>query len=1088
MKRIASIIVLLTVALFGAAAQGVITVQGTVIDSGSQPLAGVVVLLKGSRGTAAQTDGSGAYSIRIPSGTQDAVLEFSCIGYSTVEETVAGRTQIDITLEEDQQLLDEVVVVGYGTQKKVNVIGSVSSINYGTLSEGRSIVSPSASLAGLAPGMSVMQGSGQPGSDGATIRIRGLGSFSTSSFSPLVLVDGVEWSLDNVNPNDIENISVLKDAATTAIYGTRGSNGVILITTKTGSEKNPQVTYSFKEIIQNPYSDLHFVSDYADYMELMNEASENMGTSKHFTQGNIDAWRAAKANPNGLNEFGVPNYVAYPNTDWFKEIFNTGYSQEHNLSVSGGSKRVKYLTSLGYLDNKGVMNRFDIDSSTKKFNFRANMEADVNDWITFGTRVFGQRQEYGLANISNAFNYLYQTTPGVYPGSPNAWGSPALADEESSNANNIFHQMYGSYGYNVTTRVNATAYAKLRPVKGLSIEGTFNYAPVFTEKHTYSTGKTGFWDYVHDVRKTSPNLEKASVSNNTSRNYRTTAELLARYGITLGQHELEALVGYSNQEYFAWGWGASKEGATEWSLNDLSTFAEMKSISSTAKHGWAQQSVFGRLNWAWMNKYLAEFDFRVDGSSKFGPNKRYGFFPSGSIGWKIHEESFMQSTRSWLDNLKLRLSYGVLGNNSGIGEYAWQATYETGNVVYNGMPTKGFYTYTMSNPNLAWEPTAVANIGIDSGFLKNRLTAEIDLYNRRTTNILYSPKVDDTMGFMGSVPANLGVLYNRGIEIALNWRDNIGKSFAYYAGVNFSYNKNMVTKFKGKLKKGWTNGEYHSNFADVAESSGAGYICEGHPMQEHYMRRVYHGNGKGYTGGAVDLGAGPKDGMIRTEEDMRWVQAMLQSGYTFCGNANARKNQFWYGDLIYEDRDGDGNYGDADDMDFNGHTSVPTTLLGINLGCSWKGIDFSMVWSGAFGFWLNWSTIYYNASQMTHGYGLLDTVAYDHYFFDPNNPDDPRTNIKGKYPRLTEGTSLSNRETSDFYEYKGDYLKLKTVQLGYTLPAKWTAKAAMKQLRVFVSGENLLTLTSYPGLDPEKGTSIGYPLMRQVTFGAQVTF
>lgn len=1059
------------------------TISGKVIDNDGAAVVGAVVMVSPKEATTTNTQGTYTLSVKNP----HATIQISCMGYKKVTEAIRGRSTINVTLETDNTLLEDVVVVGYGVQKKVNLTGSVSSIDFAKRSDSRAIVSTSASLAGLAPGMRVTQSSGQPGIDGASIRIRGDGSFTGSANGPLVLVDGIEWNMDNVNPNDIATISVLKDAASASIYGTRAANGVILITTKNGMEGKPQISYSYKGILQKPYNKLHFVSDYARHMELINESCDNLGTSRVFSQSNIDLWREKSLDPYGVNEYGVPNYAAYPNTDWFDEIFQTGYSQEHNLSISGGSKSIRYLLSLGYLDNQGVMGRFGIDSSTQKISFRTNLEADVTKWFTAGVRMFGQRQDYGLASISNAFNALYQTTPGVYPGDVNAWGRPALNAEESTTANNIFGMMAGSGGYNTTTRINGSIYAKIRPYKGLSIEATVNYSPSFDERHSYST-PNGYWDYMTDTRYTTSDLSNAGVANSTSRNYYLSSEILARYGQTIGEHDFNILVGYSAMEYRTWGWGLNKLGATDWILDDLGTYETLSGSSSTAKNGWGLRSYFGRINYSFKDRYLFEANLRADGSSRFGINNRYGIFPSFSAGWKIHEESFMDGTEDWLSNLKLRASWGKAGNNQGIGNYAWQAVYATQKVVLDGSPTTCLYISSLSNADLKWETTATTDIGFDLGFFDNRLTAEIDYYRKHTTDILYTPSIYMTMGEVSGVPSNLGSVVNNGIEIGLNWKSHAGKDFTYYAGVNFAYNKNRVAKFKGDLIKKWVDGVYTNNLSDVSAGYGSGKLCEGHPLGEHYLRRVYSGTGAGYSGGAVDINAGPKDGMIRTEKDFQWVQAMMESGYTFNGVSALSKDQLWYGDLLYADRDGDGNYGDEDDRDFNGHSETPSYTMGINLGFAWKGLDLNMTWSGAFGFWIIWDDLYYNASQTTNGHGISERVADDHYFFDPSNPTDPRTNLNGSYPRLTYGTPVSNLINSEFYEYRGDYLKLKNIQIGYTLPSHITKKFFVQQLRFFVSGENLLTITDYPGLDPEKGSTIGYPLMRSVTFGAQITF
>lgn len=1057
-------------------------VKGKITGSDGLPLAGVVVTVSGNTSKGSVSDNDGAYEIEADS---KASLDFSCIGYKSVTEAISGRSVIDVVMQEDSQMLEEIVVVGYGTQKKVNVTGAVTSIDFAKQSEGRPIMSTASALAGLAPGMMVHQGSGQPGSESTTIRIRGVGSFTSASSSPLVLVDGIEWSMDNVNPNDIASISVLKDAASTAIYGTRAANGVILITTKNGSEQSPRISYSYKGIVQMPYNNLDWVSDYARYMELFNEACDNSLTSRVFSQTNIDTWKAAAENPYGLNEHGVPNYAAYPNTDWFDEIFRDGYSQEHNLSVSGGSSKARYMLTMGYLDNQGVMNRFNLNSSTQKVNFRSNVEADVTKWFTVGSKIYGQYQQYGLANISNGFNYLYQTTPGIYPGSENAWGRPAN-NEESPNANNILGQMAGSTGTNHVWRVNGTVYAKIHPVKAVSIEGTFNYAPTFQERHTYSR-ENGSWDYITDTRYSSSGLSKASVTNRLDRTYRMSTELLARYNGQTGDHSYGALAGYSAIEYKSWGWSVQKRGATDWSLNDMSTYSELYGSSSSSKTGWGLRSYFGRLNYSFKDRYLFEANVRVDGSSRFGSNNRYGVFPSVSAGWKIDEEPFMAGTKGWLDNLKLRASWGQTGNNQGIGNFAWQATYKAGNVVVDGSNATGLYIASMSNINLKWETTTTTDVGVDAAFLKGRLTSELDYYFKNTTDILFTPSTYLTMGNFDQVPSNLGSMWNQGIEIALNWRDRIGKDIHYWVGANFSYNKNKVTSFKGKLDKRWIDGKYHNNISDVSENwKSPGKLIEGHRIGEHYMQKRYRGSGKGYTGGAVDINAGPADGMIRTQKDMDWVEAMIESGYSFNGVKTLSPDQLWYGDFVYADNNGDGNYGNEDDKQFNGHSSTPSYNLGINLGISWKGLDLSMLWSGAFDYYIYWATDYYNSTNVTWGYAISKRIADNHYFFDPDNPDDIRTDTGAKYPRLFRGSK--NREISDFYEYKGDYLKLKNVQIGYTIPQKWTTKAAIQELRFYVSGENLLTITGFPGMDPELGSTIGYPLMRQVSFGAQITF
>ncbi len=1084
LTKMISLCILLTA--FAVAANAQVTVSGNVVDTNGQPVVGATILVVGTmNGT--QTDFEGNWRLQV-SDPQNDVLEFDCLGYDTIEEAVNNRAVINVILAESNVALEEVVFVGYGTQKRVDLTGSVTAIKFDEMAENRTIVSTSSALAGLSAGMQVFQTSSQPGKETSTIRIRGTGSFTSSASNPLVLVDGVEWSMDNVNPNDIESISVLKDAASTAIYGTRAANGVILITTKKGEEGKPAISYSYNAVWQTPYNKLKWVNDFADYAEYLNEANDMAGNAHTFSDYTISTWREKKKDPNGLNDYGVPNYMAYPNTDWFDALFSTGFSQQHQMSISGGSKGVRYMISGSYLDNTGIISKNDINSTSQKATFRANVEANVTDWFTIGTNTYAQFVALGTADVDNAFFYLSQTSPGIWPGEPDKWGRPA-STEDSPNSNNIFFQASGTDGTQHTWKINSKVFATIRPYKGLSIEGDFNYAPTFTMNHTYSQ-PNGRWDYTTNTRYTSSDLADATVSDYTYRDYYVNTDVLIRYETVIkNDHELKVLLGMSTTDYKTWDYEVVKKGATDWSLNDGSTYSDLYSSDYTAREGWRLRSYFARVNYAFKNRYLFEANVRIDGSSVFGSENRYGVFPSFSAGWKIHDEPWMAGSRRWLDELKLRASWGETGNNQGLGYYTWQSTYNTGNVVVDGSNAVGLFIASMSNYDLKWETTSTLDIGVDAAFFNNRLTAAIDYYYKATRDILYTPSTYITMGNFSQVPSNLGNMWNQGIEVALNWKGNAGNDFYYWVGANVSYNANKVTNFKGRLEQGIdANGNFYTNYSDVAEDwTSPGVLIEGHAIGEHYIYKRYRGTGAGYSGGTVDVNAGPKDGMIRTEADMAWVRAMIDAGYTFNGQNTISKSALWYGDFIYADLNGDGNYGNSYDKYFTGKSETPTVNLGLNFGLSWKGIEFSMIWSGAFDYYLNWNEDFYNTSVARKGYSVSSTVAKNHYFYDPDNPSDSRTNINGKYPRLYDASGKNN-EASDFYEYKGDYFKLKNVTVAYTLPEKWTKKAFISRLKFYVSGENLATISSYPGLDPEIGTEMGYPLMRQYTVGAQITF
>ncbi len=1067
------------------------SVSGRVTDNQGEPLIGVSVIEDGSASNGTMTDENGDFKITVLG--DDPVLSFHYIGFESAKVTVNGRAKLNVVMEMATTTLDDVVVIGYGVQKKVNVTGSVTAIDFDKQIAGRPVLSPTTALSGLVAGMNVSQTTGNPTSDSsAEIRLRGVGTFSDAGSAPLVLVDGIEWSMDNVNPNDIASISVLKDAASTAIYGTRAANGVILITTKSGEGARPSISYSYGGIVQMPYNNLEFVTDYPTYMSLVNEAAYNVGQIAVFPDSVIKEWEAANANPYGLNEYGVPNYVAYPNTDWFDELFNTGYSQNHNLSISGSSDRVKYMMSLGYVDNQGIMNRFDLDSSTQKFNFRTNLEGKITDWLRVGTRIIAQKQDYGLTNTSTGFENLYMSTPGMYPGEPGYWGKPAT-QFESQQSINIFSSMSGRGGYRTNWRLNGTLYAVITPIKGFDIEGTFNYSPTFGSQKRYST-KSGAWNYVTDSPLTESDINLATLIQQNTRQHKKSAEVVMRYNTEIQEaHSIGALLGYSYIDNVYDGqWQYGKQGATDWTLQEMNTYTTLHSESGKPYSSNSIQSFFGRVNYSYKDRYMVEANLRADGSSRFGRKSRYGWFPSASAGWNISEEEFMEGASGWLNSLKLRASWGRTGNNN-IGNYAWQSVYDTVKVVVDGRPTQGLYSSSLSNDLLRWETTATTDIGVDFAMFNNRFTGELDYYYKLTSDILFTPPIYATMGHIGGVPSNAGSMLNEGVEVALKWQDSIGRNFSYYVGVNASYNHNKVLKFKGKLNKYWDedsegNPIYRNNLSSVTTGKLGGLLCEGHMIGEYYQRQLYRGTGEGYTGGFPDPGAGPVDGIIRTEADMSWVKAMTEMGYTFNGIATVSQDQLWYGDMIYADLNGDKNYGNDDDRDFTGTSSIPIWNLGLNIGFNFYGFDFNMVWAAALGHEYIWRASTYNSTKVSFGHGLMKHIAADHYFYDPENPSDPRTNIWATYPRLTYALDVSNTQASDFFAYDASYLKLRNVQLGYTVPVHISKKFFVKKLRAYVSLDNMLTITSYPGLDPEIGTAMTYPLMRQVSFGAQITF
>ena len=1032
------------------------TIKGTVKDAAGEPLIGVNVIVKGST-IGVITDIDGNFTLSVPA---NAILEVSYIGYLNQEIKAGNQTTLNITLQEDNKTLDEVIVVGYGTQKKSNLTGAVSSVNFEEQAKSRPVTTVSAALAGLSAGVQVMQNSGQPGSDGATIRVRGMGTLNNND--PLVLVDGMEGSMDNVNPQDIESISILKDAAACAIYGSRAASGVILVTTKKGNNGKVNVSYSGRVSYSQPTRIIDLVSNYADYMEWINESAVNIGQKGNFQQSTIDLWREKSKDPNGVNERGIPNYVSYPNTDWQDAIFKDGIVNDHNLSVNGGSDKIRFMLSLGYLDNPGLVD----DTGITKYNLRANVEADVTNWLKVGMRTYGSMQDKAVGNFSNANNYLRQTTPGVYPEYNGQYGY-AEASEESATANNLLAMLNGGNGIQKKSNFNTTMYSEVEFMKGLTWSFNLNYKRYWYEARgwTHATELVKF--STGEVKSAAISPDKMTTSFSNEGNWSYTLENLINYSTTIAKvHNLSALLGYQEHYYYSNSSSASLEGLIDESVNVPGAATTMKNIGGSASDK-SSRSFFGRVNYDYNNRYLFEANLRYDGHSRYHADHRYGAFPSFSAGWRVSEEAFMENTRSWLDNFKVRASWGKLGNNGGddVGNYEYQALYNITDYSFGGKQVSGLAQTSIANTLLSWETAATANFGLDFAFLKNRLTAEFDIYSKKTTGILYRPNIYSTMGGLTAPRLNIAEVSNKGFETTFGWRDRVGK-VNYSVSANFAYNHNEVSEYKGEYKAGWekdANGNdiWVSNPGDVS-TGGTSRVLEGKMMNEYYMKSPYKGD-QSYvnTDGSVNKNGGPKDGIIRTEKDMEWAKAMIDAGYEFLPNKKIGKNSIWYGDMIYADANGDKKYGNADDSEFQGVSKDPKYTFGLQASASWKGIDISMAWAGAAGRKLFWgATSGYNATSTRVGLGLSKDVAYDHYFYDPENPEDPRTNLYAKHPRLTLGESGSqNVETSTRYLYNGNYLKLKNLTIGYTLPERISKKICTQGVRFYLSGENLFSLT-----------------------------
>lgn len=1014
-------------------------VTGVITDEKGETIIGANVLVKGTT-VGVITDLEGRFSLEVPS---DGILQVSYIGYLSQEVKVAGQGLINIKLKEDSKTLDEVVVVGYGTQKKVNMTGAVSSISVDKMTEGRPINNLSNALAGMAAGVKVSSTKNAPGDDGATIQVRGQGTLNSSS--PLVIVDGVEASLGSVSANDVESISVLKDAASAAIYGSRAANGVILITTKKGKDGKVNLDYNGYLSIERPTKIFEPVSDYATYMELVNEAFRNSGKGDVFkdnnNNGTPDASELWRQHPN--------EPLLYPNTNAYDVLFgNTVIAQQHSVSASGGSEKVNHYTSFTYLSNPGVIENTDYQRSS----LRSNIDVKINKWISVGSNLSGYyaSRNINANSLSDVFNYAKQTTPGLVPRHPDGrYGAPHNSEDASQN--NVLTRLNDKEGENISRTLRARFFTTITPLEGLSFTGSYTYdyydneewsKPVFIDR----------WDFLTNTMVKS-GQGRTSISNKMTRNTRNFMDGVLRYNKKFFKKlDLGVMLGASQEQYEERKNSSSKYDLLDPAL-DVINGATGDATANGERYGWAMRSYFGRVNTSWADKYMLEFNLRADGSSKFAPNKRWGYFPSTSVGWRIDQEAFMNEI-DWVTSLKLRGSYGALGNNS-IGNYDAISLYEKSNYILGGGVNMGLSQGAISNTDLTWESTYVANIGIDFGFLNNRLMGTLDVFNKRTANILIDLPAPAVHGHASIPKKNSAEVVNNGFELTLGWREQI-RDFSYYVNGNFTYVKNEVTKFKGKDEGG-------------RSISNDRFIWEGYGIKTLYLR--------------------PTDGIVQDQNDLKKVQAMLDAEKDRAAAENRAPRKVYsagtpgLGDVLFIDANGDGIVNNDDRQTYGTGESAPINY-GLEAGISWKGFDFSFLLQGMEGSKTMYCDLEYG-TRTDSGYMINQEIADGRWHegrLDANgNIMDP-----AKFPRLTYLTDRKNTDSSDFWLVSQDYLRVKNIQLGYAFPKQWVNSIKLEKLRVYCSLENFFTITNYPGLDPE--SNWGYPSMKQASLGVNLSF
>lgn len=993
-------------------------VTGHVKDSTGEPLAGAGVLVKGTtRGAVADLEGH--YSIQAAQGD---VLVFSFIGYTPEEIRVGTSMTVDAVLNADA-ILDDIVVVGYGTQRKVNLTGSVSTMGSDAISN-RPIVQASTALQGAMAGVTVTTGGGAPGDDGATIRIRGLGTFGGSSASPLVLIDGVEGDLNSVDATQIDKISVLKDAASSAIYGSRAANGVILVTTKRGAKGERSVTYRGYVGVQRPTS-LPDLVNAEEYMILSREAAENDGGQSIYTDDYIAHYRE--------NNWLDPD--RYPITDWQSRLLNgNGLMHNHNVVLSASSERMRMNTSVGYLDQNGIIK----NTGYSRINMRNNINVEILSNLklrldmaaSYGKRTSMQHQS-GVFNFMNARDPLMlgQWSDGHYAaftgGTINIL--PMIENGEGGTIQR--------HGYKFTGTMALT----WEPFKWLTLEGSVSPRLELNNVHDFITLVTYYSDAYGTV-STSSNASYSSLTETSNLYYYGTYQATATAAKKFGSHDLKLMLGTSyetmDQKMLK---GYRQEFAyPQYDVLNAGAANEFQQAGG-ARYAWALLSFFGRLNYNYKERYLFEANLRFDGSSRFAKGHKWGVFPSFSGAWRITEEPWLQSARKTLTELKLRASYGQLGNQNISSDYYPTVQNLTISSIWAGnslYPIVGLNK--LANEDITWETSQMYDVGLDAA-LWNKINFTADWYYRTTYGILMELDIPQSIGL--SAPyQNAGVVRNVGWEIGVGYHDNSG-DLSWGVDANLSDVVNTITDMKGTYS-----------------SSGVIRNQEGSSINSLYGLKCL--------------------GMIRTQEQADWMN-------THCPQYNIESKP---GDLVYKDINGDNKIDDNDRTIIG--SCIPRFTYGLTLQVGWRRLNLSAQFQGV-GKADAYLSGYY--TQPCQQGGTFRKEHLDRWT--PQTPD-------GRFPRMSYGTDNTlNSKASTFWMGDASYCRLKNLQLSYSLPKSVLRKARIKELMFFANGTNLLTFTRYyQGYDPENQYSSGtdgattgafasnYPLVKNYTFGVEIKF
>lgn len=1000
-------------------AEAEVIVHGKVTDDKGTPLVGVTVQVKNTNiGTV--TNSEGEYTIYPMTGND--TLVFSYIGYNTIAVPINGRSDMSVKMEASSSKLNELVVVGYGTQKKEDLSGSISVVSTKQLTN-RPVTSLTNALQGTVPGMVILSRPGDVGSDIGTVNILGRGNLGASA--PLFVVDGVPVSAGDfarIDPNDVASISVLKDAAAAAIYGARAAYGVVLVTTKKGEAGKMIVNYNGYYGSQSPTVLPHWLGSY-DYAMLRNEAATNAGGSPVFSTADLQK----------IKDHSSPDN--FPDNNWYDLVLRkTAPIMDHEINVSGGNKTRYYLGGDYFLQNSILPGK-----DLRRYSLRANTESEVSDHFKVGTNISYIRDGYNNNGGSTNWVSLNREVPLMVNKQSNGqWGSVngGKIDGTLAADNPVRMLEDGGRSSYATNRFIGSVNATLTPVRGLDINGLVSYNLYSSISSTFTNAQDPINNFFTGLPISGTGVTPNQLQESWENVGRLLTQATASYEKTIGKNYGKLMVGSSYENYKDRTIGVTRKdfvNNTLDAINGGSTDPINTNANGDIQEN-ALESYFGRFNYSFSDRYLFQANLRADGSSQFAPGHRWGIYPSFSAAWRISQESFMRPV-NWVSDLKIRGSWGKLGNINNVGNYDFYDAVNTGTTaILDQTQQDGAYPGKLANPTLSWEKVTMSDIGVDGGFWNNELIFQLDLFNRMTHGILQTdPSLPDEMGLTGSeAPVeNIAQVLNKGIEFDLTYQNNIG-GLHYAIGGNFTRIWNRVVKLAG----------------NPIQPTGGLWVNEvGKPIGSFYMLKA--------------------DGLFKDSADIK--------GHAF-QSVNTGP-----GDIKYEDINGDGKI-NGQDRTIVGE-DVPYIYYGVNLSASYKNFDLAVLGQGVTGV-----SVYLaeEASQaFFNGAGAKEYVLGRWTKSDPN-PNAP-------YPRvLTSANNTQNLQTSSFWLFNASYFRVKSLSVGYSLPNSILSPVHIQRLRVYVSSNNIFTIRGdkrMKDFDPESAsTRASYPQMKSVVFGVNLTF